>query len=132
MGKEHKLNDIITVHTGDVGTSAIIDENLVNSIGFATIVTRIKDFNKYNPKHVCWYLNSPICKSKLHTMITGDGRNNLNMKDFNKLYIPIPCLEEQTKTADFLSTFDRKLDNQKAQLEHWQQIKKGLLQKMFI
>ena len=62
-------------------------------------------------------------------MITGDGRNNLNMKDFNKLYIPTPCLEEQTKTADFLSTFDRKIDNQKAQLEHWQQIKKDYYNK---
>ena len=130
--RQHKLNDIITVHTGDVGTSAIIDEKLVNSIGFATIVTRIKDFNKYNPKYVCWYLNSPICKSKIYTMITGDGRNNLNMKDFNKLYIPIPYLEEQTKIADFLSAFDRKLENQKAQLEHWKQIKKGLLQQMFV
>ena len=130
--RQHKLNDIITVHTGDVGTSAMIDENLVNSIGFATIVTRIKDFNKYNPKYICWYLNSPICKSKIYTIITGDGRNNLNMKDFNKLYIPIPCFEEQTKIADFLSAFDRKLDNQKAQLEHWQQIKKGLLQQMFV
>lgn len=130
--RQHKLNDIITVHTGDVGTSAIIDEKLVNSIGFATIVTRIKNFNKYNPKYVCWYLNSPICKSKIYTMITGDGRNNLNMKDFNKLYIPIPYLEEQTKIADFLSAFDRKLENQKAQLEHWKQIKKGLLQQMFV
>ncbi len=130
--RQHKLNDIITVHTGDVGTSAMIDENLVNSIGFATIVTRIKDFNKYNPKYICWYLNSPICKSKIYTMITGDGRNNLNMKDFNKLYIPTPCFEEQTKIADFLSAFDRKIDNQKAQLEHWQQIKKGLLQQMFV
>ena len=110
----------------------MIDENLVNSIGFATIVTRIKDFNKYNPKYICWYLNSPICKSKIYTMITCDGRNNLNMKDFNKLYIPTPCFEEQTKIADFLSAFDRKIDNQKAQLEHWQQIKKGLLQQMFV
>ena len=32
----------------------------------------------------------------------------------------------------FLSAFDRKLENQKAQLEHWKQIKKGLLQQMFV
>ena len=44
----------------------------------------------------------------------------------------IQYLEEQTKIADFLSAFDRKIDNQKAQLEHWKQIKKGLLQQMFV
>mgnify|MGYP002323390620 FL=1 len=48
-----------------------------------------------------------------------------------KLIVPIEQTE-QTKIADFLSEFDRKLDNQKAQLEHWQQIKKGLLQQMFV
>ena len=31
-----------------------------------------------------------------------------------------------------ISAFDRKLENQKAQLEHWKQIKKGLLQQMFV
>lgn len=36
----HQLGDVITVHTGDIGTSAVIGENEVNSIGFATIVTR--------------------------------------------------------------------------------------------
>lgn len=36
----HQLGDVITVHTGDIGTSAVIGENEVNSIGFATIVAR--------------------------------------------------------------------------------------------
>ena len=57
---------------------------------------------------------------------------NLNLKQLNDFILPYPCLEEQTKIADFLSAFDRKLDNQKAQLEHWKQIKKGLLQQMFV
>lgn len=36
----HQIGDVITVHTGDVGTSAVITENEAKSIGFATIVTR--------------------------------------------------------------------------------------------
>ena len=42
--KVHQLHDIITVHTGDVGTSAVIEEAYVGSIGFTTIITRINDF----------------------------------------------------------------------------------------
>ena len=56
----------------------------------------------------------------------------INNKHIEPYVIYLPCLEEQTKIADFLSAFDRKLDNQKAQLEHWKQIKKGLLQQMFV
>lgn len=56
----------------------------------------------------------------------------INNKHIEPYVIYLPCLEEQTKIADFLSAFDRKLENQKAQLEHWKQIKKGLLQQMFV
>lgn len=58
--------------------------------------------------------------------------DSVRMNMISDMIIDLPCLEEQTKIADFLSAFDRKLENQKAQLEHWQQIKKGLLQQMFV
>ncbi len=64
--------------------------------------------------------------------IVGSTIPHIYYKDYSSIILNIPCLEEQTKIADFLSAFDRKLDNQKAQLEHWKQIKKGLLQQMFV
>ena len=70
---------------------------------------------------------------KLRSIATGTTSvGAIYTKDLLKLELNIPCLEEQTKIADFLSAFDRKIDNQKAQLEHWKQIKKGLLQQMFV
>lgn len=60
------------------------------------------------------------------------GVPSLSASTIENISFVLPCLEEQTKIADFLSAFDRKLENQKAQLEHWQQIKKGLLQQMFV
>lgn len=60
------------------------------------------------------------------------GVPSLSASTIENISFVLPCLEEQTKIADFLSAFDRKLDNQKAQLEHWKQIKKGLLQQMFV
>ena len=130
--RQHKIGDIITVHTGDVGTSAIIDQSLNGSIGFATIVTRIKDFSKNSPQYICMYYNSDIYKNIIFNMITGDGRNNLNMKDFNKVKIPIPCLEEQEKIANFLTSLDNVLQEEKNYLEYLKTIKKGLLQQMFV
>lgn len=76
----HQLGDVITVHTGDIGTSAVIGENEVNSIGFATIVTRpnqkILDSNYF-----ATYLNTDTHKQWAISMATGDGRSNYNLKD---------------------------------------------------
>lgn len=101
----HKLGDIITVHTGDVGTSAIIDETLEGSLGFATIVTRIYNQEDVLPKYVSYYLNSNENKNNIYKLIKGD-RNNLNLKDFNKLRVPIPLLEQQQRIVDILDRFD--------------------------
>lgn len=82
------------------------------------------------------YLNKFLCEAlerlNYNKYNTGTAQPKLNQDVCRKIILSIPCLEEQTKIADFLSAFDRKLDNQKAQLEHWQQIKKGLLQQMFV
>lgn len=82
------------------------------------------------------YVNKFICESleqlNYTKYNTGTAQPKLNQDVCRKIILSIPCLEEQTKIANFLSAFDRKLDNQKAQLEHWKQIKKGLLQQMFV
>lgn len=46
--------------------------------------------------------------------------------------VAIPCLEEQQKIADFLSAFDEAIDYAKQELEKWKELKKGLLQQMFV
>lgn len=103
--RKHKKGDIITVHTGDVGTSAIIDEKLDGSMGFATIVTRIKDKNFINENYLCHFLNSQECKKQIYSMIRGD-RNNLNLKDYNKLIIPVPPMDKQISIVEMLDEIE--------------------------
>ena len=55
--------------------------------------------------------------------------------DWNMLYsqlLPIPCLAEQQKIADCLSSLDEVIEKQKATLAAWKEMKKGLLQQMFV
>lgn len=110
----HKKGDIVTVHTGDVGTSAIIDDKLDGSLGFATIVTRIKNKDVVNENYLCHFLNSNECKKQIYSMIRGD-RNNLNLKDFNKLIIPIPPIEEQLKIVKMLDEMG-KINNKMSEI----------------
>lgn len=55
--------------------------------------------------------------------------------DWNLLYsqlFAVPCLAEQQKIADSLSSLDDVIEKQKATLAAWEELKKGLLQQMFV
>lgn len=63
----------------------------------------------------------------------GAGRNRvLNKKAFLEINFSKPCLEEQTKIANFLSAIDQKIEVVAKQIEQAKQWKKGLLQQMFV
>jgi type I restriction enzyme S subunit len=46
--------------------------------------------------------------------------------------VPIPCIQEQTKIANFISAIDEKIDLVATQIQDTQEYKKGLLQQMFV
>ena len=127
----HQLGDVITVHTGDIGTSAVIGENEVNSIGFATIVTRpnqeILDSNYF-----ATYLNTDIHKQWAISMATGDGRSNYNLKDYTKLVVPIPQIGEQKKIAACIGNLNGLITLHQRKCDELKNMKKYMLQNMFI
>ena len=59
-------------------------------------------------------------------------RMNITNKDFFDMPILYPCLEEQTKIANFLSAIDQKIEVVAQQIEQVKTWKKGLLQQMFV
>lgn len=125
-----KSGDVVTVHTGDIGVSAVIDEELDGCLGFATLNTRPNP-TIINSKYLCQYFNSPYYIKYALSMATGDGRNNYNLKDFNNAIIPVPCIDEQTKIADFLFSVDEKIALLNKQYKLLSQYKKGMMQKIF-
>lgn len=71
-------------------------------------------------------------KYKIAQIAQGKSIVHISEKNIKSINIKIPCIEEQQNIADFILIFTKKLENQKAQLKHWKQIKKGLLQQMFV
>ena len=124
------INDLLFTYVGTIGEVALINQN--NKYYLAPNVCRIRPHECINAMYLLCLFNSNIIRKEINIYLTKSSQPALSMENIRKFKILVPCLEEQTKIANFLSAFDRKLENQKAQLEHWQQIKKGLLQQMFV
>ena len=126
----HQLGDVITVHTGDVGTSSVIRDKQINSLGFATIVTRPNTL-LITSDYLCSYLNTPQHKKWAVGVSTGDGRTNYNLGDYYDCIVPVPSLREQHKISEFMSCLNNVLILQQHKLDKLKDLKKAYLTEMF-
>ena len=125
-----QIGDVVTVHTGDIGTSAVIEEKEAGAIGFATINTRT-DKSILNPYFLATYFNTEKHKCYANSVSTGDGRSNYNIKDFNKLVISVPTLDEQERISVLINDINIIITLHQRKLDKLQATKKALLQEMF-
>lgn len=79
------------------------------------------------------YLKTNDFIQRLSSTVIGirDGKQ-ISYQAFSTLMIDYPCLEEQTKIANFLSSIDQKIEVVAQQIEQAKLWKKGLLQQMFV
>lgn len=129
--REMKIGDVVTVHTGDIGTSAVIEPKEENSIGFATITTRPnnKIINSY---YLSDYLNTKKHKNWAVRMSTGDGRRNYNLKDFTRIRLNVPSLNYQIKIVALIKYLESFSKSEKKMINQLNSLKQFLLQNLFI
>ena len=73
-----------------------------------------------------------LCFRGFKDVISGSAQPQIVGNAIRKVTFQIPCLEEQIKIANFLSTIDQKIEVVAQQIEQAKQWKKGLLQQMFV
>lgn len=81
-----------------------------------------------------YYLLS-IINFKKHELevLGGNGGMKIVSKSlFERFSIPVPCFEEQQKIAGFLSAYDEVIGYAEQELSKWEELKRGLLQQMFV
>jgi type I restriction enzyme S subunit len=122
-----RFNDVATVHTGDVGTSCVISESLDGAHGFATLNSRVTRARIF-PNYYAMYLNSELFRRQTKKVVTGDGRDNLNLKDFVQLQIPVPdTLEEQVEIMRIYRGISDLIQGKKNKLESLNFLKHSLM-----
>ena len=120
-----------SVKAEGVGQTALVINDLKNVV-YSGFLIRFRDsygldlgFKKY-----C-FMNNEF-RLRLLAKSTTSANTNINQESLSALFIKIPCLEEQTKIANFLSAIDQKIEVVAQQIEQAKQWKKGLLQQMFV
>lgn len=86
-----------------------------------------------NKQFFKYYLKTDNYIQELQKNLEGirDGKM-ISFKYFSNIKLPLPCFEEQTKIANFLSAIDDKINLCQLQIEKTEVWKKGLLQQMFV
>lgn len=125
-----KKNDIVMVMSDVPNGKAMSKCFLINKDNKYTLNQRICALRTNNePRFILYQVN----RNK-YFMKFDDGIKQTNLRKEDVLNCPIfvANIEEQQKIADFLSSFDEKIDAEKETLEHLKELKKGLLQQMFV
>ncbi|HFX6247975.1 restriction endonuclease subunit S [Acinetobacter baumannii] len=124
-------DDILFSIAGVLGRVAIISRDyLPANTNQALAIIRLKD--KKITRYIYYFLNSDYVKKIIDAESVQLAQANFSLGQLANLDVLVPCLEEQTKIANFLSAIDQKIEVVAQQIEQAKQWKKGLLQQMFI
>jgi type I restriction enzyme S subunit len=77
------------------------------------------------------YSNTDNYRVLMQTMMVGSTQVHIRNSDFFKTPFCVPCLDEQTKIANFLTTVDEKITQLTQKSDLLAQYKKGVMQKIF-
>lgn len=116
----------------EVGLSSVYlydDEPYLNSFckGF-----RFNNLEQIYPKFIGYLLRSDKVRHDIILMGQGISRINLRTQYLSKLNFKLPSLAEQRKIAECLDAIDEVITLAKAELDKWRELKKGLLQQLFV
>ncbi len=129
--------DIVIADTAEDYTCGKVCEiinrgNRVVVAGLHTMLCRVNEKEHFVSGYLGYYMNSFAYHNQLLPLIVGTKVSSIAKKELIKTFLQVPCLEEQKKITKLLLTLDRKMEITQEVLGYWQQIKKGLLQQMFV
>lgn len=115
-----------------VGESAYIDK-AYSSLFLPDKLWQIEPSKKtHSVKWLAFYLQSPFVRHQISKAASGTSGSMKNISKPAFLNIPMPLVPvaEQNYTAELLSAVTEKIENLKNKRDHYQTLKRGLMQKL--
>lgn len=115
------------INVGSIGYSGNLENIIISSLYVC-----FKTEESVNDKFLFQYLKTDSFNKEVLRNVEGGVRDYLFYENFARIKFDLPCIEEQKKIADYLSSFDVKIDIESQFLVKLEEQKKFLLQQMFI
>nr|WP_275542011.1 restriction endonuclease subunit S [Aeriscardovia aeriphila] len=125
-----KENDILISLTGNVGRVSLNrgSNNLLNQrVGLLEV-----NSTELNVEYLYQRISSADFEQAMLNAGQGAAQQNISKYDIENFRVSIPSLPEQKKIAACLSSADALIDQARVELEQWQEVKKSLLQQLFV
>ena len=123
--------DVLMTKIGSIGVAKYIDWNV--NASFYVSLALIKSNCNFNSQFLSFAINHHAFQKELwRRTIHVAFPQKINLGDIGECKIQLPSIQEQTKIANFLSSFAQKLEKEKQILVQYQQQKKYLLQNLFV
>jgi type I restriction enzyme S subunit len=123
--------DIILAKMADPVARACIIPDLHNKYLMCSDGIRLKvDNTRFNTKYIFYSINHNRFRDIAIARSTGTTRSRIGLSALKTIPIVVPPLPEQKQIAKILSTTDDKLDTLREKKTQYEQLKKGLMQKL--
>jgi type I restriction enzyme S subunit len=120
-------NDMLTVQSGHIGTSAIVPDGFPVANCHALIITRFKN-NVVIPSYVSYYINSELGMRRMESIFVGSTIKHVNVKEFKEHSIPLAPLKEQAEIKLRIDSTLKRIELEQNILNKYQKLKQGLMQ----
>ncbi|MDX4057358.1 restriction endonuclease subunit S [Aliarcobacter skirrowii] len=121
--------DILFGMIGTIGKPIIVNTDFEFSIKNIALL-KLSCNELLSNIYVLNLLKSNIITKQFSKLSNGGVQSFIALGMIRKLKIPLPPLEEQKQIAEILSTVDNKLENLKEKKLFFEELKKGLMQKL--
>ncbi|MCG3710110.1 restriction endonuclease subunit S [Aliarcobacter butzleri] len=129
-GCKPEIGDILFSKDGTIGKTFVYKDMKIPLVVLSSIAI-IKPISKVlDSLFTMHVLKSNIFYKQLNGLSSGSALKRVVLKAIKEIKIPFPPLEEQKQIAEILSTVDNKLENLKEKKQYFEELKKGLMQKL--
>ncbi len=117
--------DLVTVRTGNPGTTSVVSEDLPTANCVDIIVSR--PGSRILPAYLALWLNSEFGKGQVLRGQGGLAQQHFNVSEMKSLRVAVPSLIEQGRIVDAVAQFDAQVSAEVDQMSKLNSLKQGLL-----
>ena len=125
--------DFIMSGAGTIGRISMVPDGIKKGVFNQALIRFKVNKDSINPLYFLKFMQSDMMQKQLTQANPGSAMTNLvPMDELKKWDVTIPSLEEQNRISTFINQIDAFITLHHRKLEMLKNVKKGLLQKMFV